>query len=97
MSDPDATIPPVINERMLLPIGIAIAAVAVCVGAYGWLDSRFDQIEQQQAEQRMMLLFATRDRWTYTDMRMWSNDLKIVNPTLVVPKAELQRRQEDAQ
>lgn len=82
-----------INERTTVPltwiIAVAVAllgtvgtVVVTTVGAYAWMDGRFDGVER-----RLIVIEAgVGDRWRRTDMRAWVESLKSANAELRVPE-----------
>lgn len=68
-------------SRLFLPVGTAVAITVAAITFHMYLSSQFnalmrrlDRIEDQ-----------ANDRWTATDMRIWTLELGRKNPTLDVP------------
>ncbi len=80
--------PSSVNERTTVPLTwVAVivmgllATVSTVLGAYAWLDNRFDSVERRL----IVIEHGVGDRWRRTDMRTWTESLRNANPTLKVP------------
>jgi len=76
-----------INEKTKVPLFTVVACVVACVAsavsASLWLNNSLNRIEQRIVAMENR----TADRWTSTDMRMWTLQLRMENPSLKVPAA----------
>ena len=88
-----------IGKDTLMPLGMVAGLLIAVVGCYGWLDSRFDGLNQkQQSPLRRdhracaasktacaILEIAQRHHWDSLDMKDWVLELKRLNPDLCIP------------
>ena len=88
-----------IGKDTLMPLGMVAGLLIAVVGCYGWLDSRFDGLNQNNnrrfgeiatalrgVEDRLRdLEIAQRHHWDSLDMKDWVLELKRLNPDLCIP------------
>lgn len=80
--------PAVVDRNSKTTLRALIAAVVVCVGAYIWLDDRFDGLagSLETLGHRVEKLEERDDRaWTTSQMSLWAVRLSKENPELSVP------------
>ncbi len=82
-----------------MPLGMVAGLLLAVVGCYGWLDSRFDGLNQNSnrrfgeiatalrgVEDRLRdLEIAQRHHWDSLDMKDWVLEFKRLNPDLSIP------------
>lgn len=81
-----------IDRETLIPIGVCIALCVGAVGAYGWLNAQFQDIKAliEKIDRRVEKLeiqanTPVRDRWTGTDMLVWTREFQLTNPGIKIP------------
>lgn len=78
-----------IDRSTLVPIGVAFSALVVVFAAWGFLDSRFTDIDKaldKQDRRLEKLEDRSNERWTQTDMQLWEAKFKNLNPSLKFPE-----------
>jgi len=82
----------VLGPSTLVPIGAAAGVVITLITGTIYLERKFNSIERQMDNMQLVLNAQLRDirmsmasRWTAHDMKVWTQELKIKNPTLEVP------------
>ena len=78
-----------ISSQTLMPLGAVIAIVLALWRGSAMLDDRFSQLaasDRTIAEQLTLIKYSLNDRWSAVDQRLWTQNLQIKNPTLVVPE-----------
>lgn len=52
------------------------------------LETRFDSLHRDLQDLRNLLIQNNQDRWTGTDMRFWTSELRRMNPDFMIPNVE---------
>jgi len=84
MSKQDPAETTTITERTKVPIGLMVSCVITLAGTALWLNTSLAKIEHRLITIETRLL----DRWTASDMRVWTLKLKMENPSLNIPEPE---------
>lgn len=81
-SSTDPTKRAIIDRGTLVPMSVVASVLICCLGAYTYVDDRFDRLEEamRSVEHR------SGDRWRGAHMRLWVQSLRARNPNLDVPK-----------
>lgn len=81
-----------LNDGTTVPlrwvVGIVLALVTgfgTVIGAYTWLDTRFDATINRIGGVENKLDQIQQDRWARSEMVVWVSDFKQLNPQLNVP------------
>lgn len=96
----------VISRETLVPLGFAMAACGALFSGYLWLQAEFAGVREhvdtrvsavsarleEMRERLDRIETQAGDRWTETDMRLWTLELARRNPRLVLPDARHQAR-----
>lgn len=82
--------PIILTPATLMPFGMTVVVVLSLWRGMSYLDDKFRKMENtiMAIEMELKSINSTLlDRWTVQDMKLWEQELKIRNPTLVVPDA----------
>ena len=84
--------PVVLSSRTLMPLGLVVAVVLAFWRGTTVLNERFDQLaaaDRTVVEQLTLIRLSLNNRWTASDQKIWSQALKIGNPTMSVPDIDV--------
>ena len=74
---PNSKKPSIINKQTLMPLGLVFTFIVGVI----WINNRFISMEYKLDA----LIQEQADRWTKTDMKLYSLELQLSNPDLIVP------------
>ena len=78
----------VITSATLMPLGLVIAIVLALWRGSSMLDDRFNVLQkdiQNVNNQLVLIKLSSGNCFTVADARLWTTQLKVANPSLIVP------------
>lgn len=96
-SPPQPPAPTVLGPQSWVPIGFVGAICVALLTVKSWLDSQFDAMRTQVQALQMDIREvrgAVADRWTASDMALWTEKLARTNPGMQIPAPEPTHRNE---
>lgn len=72
---------PIIDGKVLMPVGVMVAVCGVLFGGFRWMDARFTALEIQVSKLQAIV----EDNWTVSEQALWAERLKSGNPSISVP------------
>jgi len=71
-----------LNEKTKLPLGLVVACIGAFLGGALWINNSLNKIDNRLAAMEARVS----DRWTESDMRIWTMQLRMDNPNLKIPE-----------
>jgi len=71
-----------LNEKTKLPLGLVVACIGAFLGGALWINNSLNKIDNRLASMEARVS----DRWTESDMRIWTMQLRMDNPNLKIPE-----------
>lgn len=75
-----------LNEKTKLPLGLVVSCIIAFLGGALWISNSLNRIDNRLAAMERQV----NDRWTSADMKLWTMQLRMDNPTLKIPSANQQ-------
>ena len=73
-----------LNEKTKLPLALVVSCIAAFVGGALWINNSLNRIDNRLAAMERQV----NDRWTGADMKLWTMQLRMDNPSLKIPPAQ---------
>lgn len=73
-----------LNEKTKLPLGLVVSCIIAFLGGALWISNSLNRIENRLSAMERQ----GNDRWTAADMKLWTMQLRMDNPTLKIPPAQ---------
>lgn len=81
-----------LNLKALGPLGTILALILTILPSSYFVTERLAKLDNQLVRLNERLDRLADDRWTYVDQRLWSMELRNLNPDLNVPTAVRESR-----
>ena len=75
-----------LNEKTKLPLGLVVSCIIAFLGGALWISNSLNRIDNRLAAMERQV----NDRWTSSDMKLWTMQLRMDNPSLKIPSANQQ-------
>lgn len=82
---PDSDIQSSIDKETRVTIGAAVACSFALLSAALWVNGRITALEHEVSNLRILIEKAAEDRWTQTEMYLWTELVKARNPGMDIP------------
>lgn len=81
----DKTMQEAIDKDTRITVGAAIACAFALLSAALWVNNRISALEHEVSGLRTLIEGASADRWTQTEMYLWTELLRAKNPGVDIP------------
>ena len=73
-----------LTEKTKLPLALVVSCIAAFVGGALWINNSLNRIDNRLAAMERQV----NDRWSSADMKLWTMQLRMDNPSLKIPPAQ---------